>query len=496
MKNFILVWTLACMCFLSLSYGNAHADENNVPITSGLQITGFIAAETQQYLDPSGNYINYLEATDFVFPLIGKSQKNTKDPLTDGWRGPGVGMTSARNGHLGQDYFLSNENSDGKPVFSIANGVIVEVLNGPGRFGWCDNGDHGWGPVVVIKHTLKTGFNVPSDAVVGNDGCGTDLQPTDIYSLYGHLSRDSIKNLFIGKAVTKGETIGVIGKRGVDQDKWDEHLHFEIKDEAGFLEGTWFKSNPGTCQGSTIYKCYQRVIKGVGTAYSEQNGFAPHRYVPSVFLSANMINPKFTVSKAGTGDGTIKCNDISCDGICSDHRPMGTVVTLTASPVSGSIFKGWTVDGTIVSGCASSGNGPCEVRLDADTVVTGTFSPAVVNPPKLTGSVFSIRGMPSANVMTVYLKITNTGTGNAQNIIINNFGFKTLAGSGNVTYNTSLSPPTPITFGNLNVGESKTITLVLNVPSTVLRFSISEGGQVQNELCEGATFQIAQTVFK
>jgi hypothetical protein len=133
--------------------------------------------------------------------------------------------------------------------------------------------------------------------------------------------------------------------------------------------------------------------------------------------------------------------------------------------------------------------------LDADTVVTGTFSPAVVNPPKLTGSI-GLKGWQSANVMFVNLKIANTGTGNAQNIVINNFAFKTLAGSGTVTYNTSLSPPSPITIGNLNAGESKIIMLYLNVPSTVFRFSISEGGTVQDELCQGSTYQISQSIFK
>jgi hypothetical protein len=149
-----------------------------------------------------------------------------------------------------------------------------------------------------------------------------------------------------------------------------------------------------------------------------------------------------------------------------------------------------------VSGCASSGSGPCEVKLDADTTtVTGTFSPAVVNPPKLSGSI-GLKGWQSANVMFVNLKITNTGSGNAQNIIASDFAFKTLAGSGAVTYNTSLSPAKPVTIGNLNVGESKVITLYLNVPPTVTRFSISEGGTVQDVLCQGSTYLISQTIFK
>jgi murein DD-endopeptidase MepM/ murein hydrolase activator NlpD len=236
-----------------------------------------------------------------------------------GWEGKGVGQYSAANGHLGQDYYLVSEDSAGKPVFAVANGQIIEVLNGPGQYGWCDDDDHGWGPVVVIKHVLSSGFKVPSLAVKDPGSCGSDLNPTVIYSLYGHLSKESISNLFIGQKVDKGQPIGTIGKYGVDLVSWTtNHLHFELKDELGFKEGTWYKSNPGTCPGSITYKCSQREIKGVGTGYSEISGFAPHRYDPSLFIPSNMLNPQriLLVVKAGTGIGTITGDEINCGSNC------------------------------------------------------------------------------------------------------------------------------------------------------------------------------------
>jgi hypothetical protein len=235
-----------------------------------------------------------VEVAKFVFPVLGISNtdplKNLNDPLQDGWTGPGVGQHSAKDGHLGQDYYLkSRVDCAGKPVYAIYTGEVVEVMNHDGPyFGWPCPGstpDHGWGPVVVLKHTSDTGFKVSDNAIVPLGDCGTDRNPKVIYSLYGHLSRDSIKDITIGQTFNTGDPIGVIGKFGVDQNNWDtNHLHFEIKDEAGFLEGSWYSSHSGQCPGSAAQAC---EAQGVGTGYSYRANFSPHRYIPAVFIVEN-----------------------------------------------------------------------------------------------------------------------------------------------------------------------------------------------------------------
>ena len=233
------------------------------------------------------------EATDFVFPVLAIGQAdptgNKTNPIGQGWSGKGVGETSAAKGHLGQDYYLTDgTDSAGQPVYAIADGEIVEVLNGPGKYGWCNNKDHGWGPVVVIKHTRAASFVVSDDAVVDPGGCGTDRSPTVVYSLYGHVSKSSITGLAIGQRVSKGQQIAVIGKYGVDQNSWTtDHLHFELKDEKGFNEGTWYKKNPKQCPGAIAYWCKSTEVKGAGTGYSKKDGFAPFHYKPEVFIPGN-----------------------------------------------------------------------------------------------------------------------------------------------------------------------------------------------------------------
>jgi uncharacterized repeat protein (TIGR01451 family) len=91
------------------------------------------------------------------------------------------------------------------------------------------------------------------------------------------------------------------------------------------------------------------------------------------------------------------------------------------------------------------------------------------------------------------LKLTNNGTGNAQNVTINKISLKTLSGTGTVTQN-SQSPSLPLKLGNLAVNASTTIRLYFNVPAKVTRCSITENGTVQDVKNKTYSFSIGQAV--
>ena len=77
-------------------------------------------------------------------------------------------------------------------------------------------------------------------------------------------------------------------------------------------------------------------------------------------------SPFLTVSLAGGGAGSVSGAGISCPGTCSAPYAPGTVVTLTATPASGSTFAGWSGE------CA--GTGECTVTMDGFRSVVASFN--------------------------------------------------------------------------------------------------------------------------
>jgi len=70
-----------------------------------------------------------------------------------------------------------------------------------------DNSKKGdYGPTIILEHDLK-GFT--------------------FFTLYGHLSRESLFGLYPGKSFKKGDRIGFIGNYP-ENGNWPPHLHFQV----------------------------------------------------------------------------------------------------------------------------------------------------------------------------------------------------------------------------------------------------------------------------
>ncbi len=76
-----------------------------------------------------------------------------------------------------------------------------------------------------------------------------------------------------------------------------------------------------------------------------------------------------SVSKAGTGSGTVSSSDglINCGQVCSAAYNGGAQVTLTATPSPGSEFISW-------SGCDSTNGNTCTVTMNSSRTVVATFT--------------------------------------------------------------------------------------------------------------------------
>jgi 4-aminobutyrate aminotransferase-like enzyme/Ser/Thr protein kinase RdoA (MazF antagonist) len=98
--------------------------------------------------------------------------------------------------HIGIDLFLS----PGSPVFAPLDGTVHSFANNAHR--------SDYGPTIILQHELQEGR-----------GC--------FYTLYGHLSADSLEGLCPGMPFRQGAQIAKVGSFPTNGD-WPPHLHFQI----------------------------------------------------------------------------------------------------------------------------------------------------------------------------------------------------------------------------------------------------------------------------
>jgi 4-aminobutyrate aminotransferase-like enzyme/Ser/Thr protein kinase RdoA (MazF antagonist) len=104
-------------------------------------------------------------------------------------------MAEHRTIHLGIDLFKSS----GAPVYAPLDGKVHSIANNPAALDY--------GPTLILEH--RTGAD------------------ESFYTLYGHLSLDSLTGLAVGMAVEKGRQIAAIGEPG-SNGGWTPHVHFQI----------------------------------------------------------------------------------------------------------------------------------------------------------------------------------------------------------------------------------------------------------------------------
>lgn len=98
--------------------------------------------------------------------------------------------------HIGIDLFLS----PGSPIFAPLDGSVHSFANNARRYDY--------GPTIILEHDLPEGRG-------------------SFWTLYGHLSADSLETLYPGMPVRKGAQIAEVGDYPTNGD-WPPHLHFQL----------------------------------------------------------------------------------------------------------------------------------------------------------------------------------------------------------------------------------------------------------------------------
>jgi 4-aminobutyrate aminotransferase-like enzyme len=98
--------------------------------------------------------------------------------------------------HIGMDLFMKA----GSPVFAPLDGVIHSFANNAAPLDY--------GPAIIVQHEVDEGR-------------------IRFFTLYGHLSEDSLEDLQPGKTIKRGDRIASIGAPPANGG-WPPHLHFQV----------------------------------------------------------------------------------------------------------------------------------------------------------------------------------------------------------------------------------------------------------------------------
>jgi 4-aminobutyrate aminotransferase-like enzyme/Ser/Thr protein kinase RdoA (MazF antagonist) len=101
--------------------------------------------------------------------------------------------------HLGIDLFVA----PGTAVYAPLEGVVHAVANNTAALDY--------GPVVILRHARGQAAN--------------DKQ--EFFTLYGHLTRETLRHLRVGQAIGRGEKIARVGT-AQENGGWPPHVHFQI----------------------------------------------------------------------------------------------------------------------------------------------------------------------------------------------------------------------------------------------------------------------------
>ena len=127
---------------------------------------------------------------------------------------------------------------------------------------------------------------------------------------------------------------------------------------------------PPSVTGFGHLNCRQRV-----TSESQCKSYAANG---GTVLTSPPPTRILTVSKSGSGTGTVTGADISCGSDCTEDHVNGTSVTLTATADTGSTFTGWSGDcsGTTCT-LSMTSNKTAVANFDADTTLPPFTAPNI-----------------------------------------------------------------------------------------------------------------------
>ncbi len=183
--------------YVSLDLSESNEILNSLDVSSSSKLDTYINLHLKERNALVG-YGGYLEVRN-IYKRSSHFNKQTED---------------GRNVHIATDLWCMA----GTAIYTPLDATVHSFKN---------NTNYGdYGPTIILRHTVKN---------------------ITFYTLYGHLSLDSIENLKENQVFKQGEQIGALGDHTVNGD-YPPHLHFQIiKDLQGNM-GDY----PGVCSQTDL----------------------------------------------------------------------------------------------------------------------------------------------------------------------------------------------------------------------------------------------------
>jgi len=174
--------------------------------------------------------------------------------------------------------------------------------------------------------------------------------------------------------------------------------------------------------------------------------------------TTSSTSPALTVTVIGSG--SVAGNGIACPDECRDGYPLGTTVTLSATPGRGYLFSGW-------SGAGCSGTGACTVTLAQSTGVTATFTAT------------EAKILPAVSILAVHAKALAFRDRKAK-VKLSCAGVKACAGTLELQLRQRGGPPKTIAKGRFHVAARRYrfVTLLLSKSGVTLLAAARHGYRV------------------
>ncbi len=183
------------------------------------------AARHARFLEWQGRMPRAPEVIRGLHGTVGALRLGTDGKADEGWDGlpPGTlragGYDEDRAIYAGEAFTTGDEPRTvhmavdvaapaGTEVFAPLDGVVHSFRDNAAAFDY--------GPTIILEHQLAP-----------------DLI---LWSLYGHLSRESLDGLHTGKTIAAGERIAALGTAEVNGN-WPPHLHFQLILDIGEMSG-------------------------------------------------------------------------------------------------------------------------------------------------------------------------------------------------------------------------------------------------------------------